>query len=168
MVVCEECQEWFHLECLGITEDEARALPSFVCGWCQSTLTVEVKDQELVVWNVCKVPVAACVAGISTAVSLRHPDITPVVQAAKRRRVEEHWTGCQTWAELEALIVEDAERITRLEVADKQQADEIIKGLGHHGKDMSAGGRTVDAPIDDNLRDQALVEFFENEGRGVA
>jgi len=166
MVVCDECQEWFHLDCLGLTEDEARALPSFVCGWCRSTHQVELDDQELVAWDSVKVPVTAYAVEVDTSVSLRHPDVTPAVQATKRRRVDMQWTGCQTWEDLEALIVEDAKRILRLEIADKTKADEIINKLGHHGKDMSAGGRTVDAPIDDNLRDQALVEFFEDEEGG--
>lgn len=39
-VGCDRCQDWFHCECVGITQEEADALDSYICPNCQK------KDQE--------------------------------------------------------------------------------------------------------------------------
>ena len=35
MVQCDECDNWVHLICAGLTEKEAQALPEFICSSCQ-------------------------------------------------------------------------------------------------------------------------------------
>ena len=39
-VGCDRCQDWFHCECVGITQKEADELDSYICPNCQR------KDQE--------------------------------------------------------------------------------------------------------------------------
>jgi len=39
-VGCDRCQDWFHCECVGITQQEADALDSYICPNCQK------KDEE--------------------------------------------------------------------------------------------------------------------------
>ena len=35
MVQCDECFKWIHLKCACMTEEEAQALPEYICGGCQ-------------------------------------------------------------------------------------------------------------------------------------
>ena len=35
MVQCDECYNWIHLKCAALTEEEAQALPEYICGGCE-------------------------------------------------------------------------------------------------------------------------------------
>jgi hypothetical protein len=34
MIMCDHCNDWFHYECMKLTSDRAKMLPSFVCSKC--------------------------------------------------------------------------------------------------------------------------------------
>jgi COMPASS component SPP1 len=36
MVCCDGCDNWFHGECVNITEEEAELLPEYYCYFCSS------------------------------------------------------------------------------------------------------------------------------------
>ena len=36
MIFCDACEEWYHLECVAVTEDEAGLLETYVCPICTS------------------------------------------------------------------------------------------------------------------------------------
>ena len=35
MVQCDKCYNWIHLKCAALTEEEAQALPEYICGECE-------------------------------------------------------------------------------------------------------------------------------------
>jgi len=47
MVKCDECFHWVHLTCAGLTEDEAQALPEYICFKCQ-VANVETFAEEFI------------------------------------------------------------------------------------------------------------------------
>lgn len=42
MVACDTCNEWFHLECIGLSEKLANQIPQFVCSACMKRKRVQV------------------------------------------------------------------------------------------------------------------------------
>jgi MinD superfamily P-loop ATPase len=34
MIRCDECKEWYHGDCVRITQEEAKAMGDFVCSGC--------------------------------------------------------------------------------------------------------------------------------------
>jgi len=37
MIACDSCDEWFHGECVNLTEEQAKAITKFVCKQCKET-----------------------------------------------------------------------------------------------------------------------------------
>lgn len=35
MIACDECDEWFHVECIGISKDKAQTIQKYVCAECR-------------------------------------------------------------------------------------------------------------------------------------
>mmetsp|Transcript_33728 Transcript_33728/g.54313 ORF Transcript_33728/g.54313 Transcript_33728/m.54313 type:complete len:97 (+) Transcript_33728:624-914(+) len=35
MIACDVCNDWFHGECIGITEEKGESMESFVCNLCR-------------------------------------------------------------------------------------------------------------------------------------
>ena len=47
---CDRCNEWFHGDCIGIREDEARSIKRWYCQVCRSNdskLCVEYKPKKI-------------------------------------------------------------------------------------------------------------------------
>jgi hypothetical protein len=36
MVLCDGCDEWYHLDCVGMNREEANAAQDWMCGYCRS------------------------------------------------------------------------------------------------------------------------------------
>ncbi|OUM63822.1 hypothetical protein PIROE2DRAFT_22167, partial [Piromyces sp. E2] len=34
MIACDNCQEWYHFSCIGLTEDKANEIDQFICHVC--------------------------------------------------------------------------------------------------------------------------------------
>lgn len=37
MIQCDKCQDWFHVQCIGLTKKAAQAIESYVCPLCRPT-----------------------------------------------------------------------------------------------------------------------------------
>ncbi|CAD8059507.1 unnamed protein product [Paramecium sonneborni] len=35
-ILCEMCQQWFHLKCIGLHQDQAKKLNKYICSQCQN------------------------------------------------------------------------------------------------------------------------------------
>lgn len=35
---CDECEDWFHPACVGISQEEAEAQDSYICPGCQESV----------------------------------------------------------------------------------------------------------------------------------
>ncbi|KAL0206419.1 hypothetical protein P9112_001726 [Eukaryota sp. TZLM1-RC] len=46
MVCCDSCDEWFHIECVGLTQKEADAVDHWECHTCLQKKTVKTEDQK--------------------------------------------------------------------------------------------------------------------------
>lgn len=53
MIMCESCEEWFHQECLGIKQNQAKAIKDFYCLGCCKKLNKEYLPDIVTdfIWN---------------------------------------------------------------------------------------------------------------------
>ena len=51
MLACEECDRWFHGECVGVTEAEAAAIKKWVCKCVILPITTTTPATEAHAWN---------------------------------------------------------------------------------------------------------------------
>lgn len=46
MVCCEQCNVWFHTECVGLSDRQASLMPSFVCSPCEAHLAAAEDEDD--------------------------------------------------------------------------------------------------------------------------
>lgn len=154
MLLCEACNEWYHLTCVGMDETEAAAANHWRCGYCRSPADEEGKQA----WALAipqgnrkkpKVAAARLLSAAPRALGVAPDDNTV-------------WTGPSSWAECVALAKDGARKIHKKEAVYKAKALKLVKEGGHHVVDeMDNGGvraRGVDGALIDDLLVQGLIQ----------
>jgi hypothetical protein len=160
MLLCERCDEWYHYDCIGISNEEAAAEVDWDCGYCRSP------------------PDADGYRAWSLAVpqgNRKRPKIAPPRSDAttpKARGIQPLgddlvYEGPKTWADCQALAREGGRKINLAEAQYKKKAMRIVKEGGHHIIDeMSLGGvqaRGVDSALVDDLVGHGLLELDDDQ-----
>jgi ArsR family metal-binding transcriptional regulator len=161
MVLCESCNEWYHLDCVGLGNDEATMEHDWKCGYCTG-----VPDGDgNCVWsreipqNNRKTKKVALVRNIRD---------TPKNRGIIPDGDEEVPFGPSTWDDIVHLTREGGKKINAEMASQKARAKKIIGTLGHHvGDAMSGDGlaerEVTDAVVDDMIHDGYLPELGEDE-----
>uniref|UniRef100_A0A7N0V6M0 Uncharacterized protein n=1 Tax=Kalanchoe fedtschenkoi TaxID=63787 RepID=A0A7N0V6M0_KALFE len=37
MIQCERCYEWYHIKCIGMTDEKVESIEDYICGLCRNT-----------------------------------------------------------------------------------------------------------------------------------
>jgi hypothetical protein len=148
MMLCEECAEWYHVACIGMTQVEAEAAVDWCCGYCQSAPDAD-GDRT---WMLA-VPQG----------QRKRPKVAPVrndVATPKARGVQPFnddvvFDGPSSWDDCVELARTGGRKINLAEALNKKKALKIVNAGGHHVVDeVSLGGvqaRGVDGALVDDL-----------------
>jgi hypothetical protein len=160
MVLCDTCDEWFHLNCVGLTEQSACEEANWKCGYCRSERNNEGKR----VWSL-ELP-----DGTSKKLKVakpRHDDDTAKARGESPSRVAQVGVGPSSWGEIVSGCQQSGMRRNLEEKRKKVKAAKLLKKGGHHIVDeVTVAGlaqRPVDSALVDDLECLGLLDDVEEE-----
>lgn len=133
MCLCESCDEWYHLDCVGMTKQEADAAVDWECGYCQSDAD-EGGNRE---WKL-EIPQGA--SKRKRVAKPRNDASSPKARGVKPDGDEIVEVGPTTWDACVALAQAGRKKIHEAELIYKRKASKIVKEGGHHVVDQMALG----------------------------
>lgn len=155
MVCCDECDEWFHYRCVGISEEAAKAARDWRCGYCRSNPD----DEGNRTWSL---KIREGKRKRKTVALVRNDDDTPKAlqfDASVTNMVE---VGPKSWSEIAQQTQMGARKINLEEARRRKQAKKILNEGGHHVVDeVTLGGvgpRQVDGALVDDLLELGLLD----------
>lgn len=155
MVLCDACSQWYHFDCVGLTDEQASAAVDWRCGYCLSAP----KDNGMCSWDL------AIPQGDRKRKKVapdRHKDDTPKKRGVQEHQDDFHFVGPETWDDVKRSAQEGGRQINLKMLTQKNKARKIVKEGGHHVVDeMSAAGlqaREVDDVLVDDLLGQGLLD----------
>ena len=149
MTLCDHCNEWYHHVCLGITEDEARDLHDWRCGYCLDTAPVN----GLCEW---KSRIGQEGRKRPRVAPKRHISDTPRAHGVLPFGMEQVVVGPSSWGEIVALAKEEGKKINLAEKRRLANVAKLVKEGGHHVVD-AVGAEGVEArAADSTLADELL------------
>lgn len=155
MVFCGGCSQWYHLGCVGLSEEQARAAVGWRCGYCISVP----KGDGMCSW---KLAIPQGDRKRKKVAPDRHKDDTPKKRGVQEHQDDFHFVGPKTWDDVKLSAREGGRQINLKMLAQKAKARKIVKEGGHHVVDeMSAAGlqaREVDDVLVDDLLGQGLLD----------
>lgn len=159
MVLCDTCDEWYHLACVGMTREEADAAADWACGYCRGGPDADGNRawQLAIPQGKRKRPKVALA---------RHDDATPMAHGIASFGDEVIHDGPSSWEECVALARAGARKINLADLKNKKKAMKLVNEGGHHIVDeVSLGGvraRGVDGALVDDLIGAGLLEEAED------
>ncbi len=160
MIACDLCDEWFHLECLGLNNEAIDGMGDFVCGWCQGQPDVDGNRT----W---KRPIPVGNRKRARKASDRNDSETPRAKGIAVYGDEMVAAGPRSWAEVRASAQAEGKKINLLEMKRKAKAQRVVNAGGHHVVDeIVLGGvraRRVDQQLVDELDEQGLLDGIESD-----
>lgn len=146
MLLCDGCDEWYHFDCIGVSEQEARELEGWPCGYCRAPVDGDGNQS----W-VLAVPQRG----------KKKPKVAPQRRASETPKAlgvapigaETVMQGPNSWEEIEVIVKERARKLRVKEKAQKKQAEELVKEGGHHIVDAISLGGVVERGVDKHLVD---------------
>lgn len=134
MCLCESCDEWYHLDCVGMTEQQAKAAVDWKCGYCRSDPD-EKGNRE---WNL-GIPQGAHKR--KRVAKPRNDANSPKAKGVPTGGSEMVEQGPASWDACVALVVAGRKKIQEAELIYKRKAVKIVNEGGHHVVDqMTLGG----------------------------
>lgn len=156
MLLCEECDEWYHNACIGVDEEEAKAAVNWRCGYCQAAPDDEGNRE----WSLA-VPQGK--RKRAKVAPIRNDAHTPKARRVQPLGDETVFAGPASWADCQQLARDGGHKINIAEAKYKKKAMKIVKEGGHHIIDeMALGGvqaRGVDNTMVDDLVGLGLLEL---------
>jgi hypothetical protein len=154
MVLCEECHEWYHFRCVGLSEEAAQGAEGWRCGYCRG----DPDERGNRKWML---PVPPGKGKRQREAPARNDDETPLAlgyDASAKHMVE---VGPRNWGEIVQMVNEGGMKINVEEQRKKRKAEKILKEGGHHVVDELAfggvGQRKVDGALVDELEELDLL-----------
>lgn len=159
MTKCQDCDEWFHHKCTGLTEEQAAQLDDWTCGYC-----LEGPDED----GNChwKLVIPQPKKGAAPVPPIRNVDASPRMQGIDT----DVNATLDSWEDIEAFCRESGRKLNLEMMKNRKRAAELVKAAGHHvGDEMSAGGlatrvaddRLVDEFVGIGLIESDLVQGFD-------
>lgn len=149
MVMCDGCEEWFHIDCVGLKSDSEVKNKDWKCFWCQ-----DVPDKEgFQRWRYNrKMPKKRLVQD------------TPKVRKARNNGVDpDCFTNPPTWEGKVAQVKE----LSRKAAVKKRKLTAAVEGLvkegGHHLVDAQGLGGLEQRPVDECMIDEMIEEELVDE-----
>ena len=157
MLLCEECMEWFHLDCVGLTEQEAQLEKTWHCGYCRTQPDRDGNRK----WGLA-IPQGK--RKRAKVAPFRNDSKMPKalgISADDNQILE----GPVDWDDFVRLAKDGARKINECEMKYKKQAERLMQEGGHHIVDeVGLGGvqaRVVDSTLVDDFLGQGLLEVDE-------
>lgn len=170
MVLCETCHEWYHLSCVGLTEDKAEGEQNWQCGYCVAPRGADGNRS----WALFVPQGKRKRARVAPARNDANMPKTRGVACDNDKEV----VGPMTWEDFITSAREGGRKINEKEAKLKRRAEALVKEGGHHVVDaVTMGGvaaRGVDNPLVDELyhlgeiQDDDDGEPADEEGAGDA
>jgi hypothetical protein len=155
MVLCEACTEWYHLGCVGMSQEDALAADNWHCGYCRSAPDADGNRD----WTL---PIAQGKRKKPKVAPTRNDNATPKARGVQPFNDEFVFDGPSSWDECVELVHAGARKINLAEAKNKKKALQLVNEGGHHVVDeVSLGGvraREVDSALVDDLIDAGLLE----------
>lgn len=133
MCLCDSCDEWYHLDCVGMTEEEADAAVNWKCGYCRADAD-EGGNRE---WRL-EIPQGS--SKRKRVAKPRNDADSPKARGIKPEGDDFVEVGPTTWDECVALVRAGRKKIHEAELVYKRKASKIVKEGGHHIVDQMALG----------------------------
>lgn len=156
MLVCEECDEWYHFDCVGLSDEQANAVDHWKCGYCSGEPDEEGQRRWIL-------PIPQGGRKKAKTAPVRSDVNTPRALGIAVEGDEDLPTGPCTWAAVEAEVADLGQKINLKEKALKRQADAVIKAGGHHLVDEIVPGGTQARVADDGIVDELLANGMIDE-----
>lgn len=160
MTLCEGCDEWYHHVCLGVTEEEARDLHDWRCGYCLDTAP----EHGLCEW---KSQIGQEKRKRPRVAPKRHISDTPRARGVQPFGMEHVMVGPSSWDEIVALAKGEGKKINLAEKRRMAKVAKLVKEGGHHVVDVVGAegveARAVDPTLADELLHLGLLDGEEGE-----
>ena len=144
MMLCEECAEWYHLACIGVTQEEAEAAADWRCGYCQGAPD----NDGFRTWQ-SRIPQGN--RKRPKVALARNDNATPRARGIQPLGDDVVSVGPSCWEECVELARTGARKINLAEAKNKKKALQLVNEGGHHIVDeVSLGGvraREVDGAL---------------------
>ena len=153
MLVCEECDEWYHWACVGVADQEEAEKLKFVCGYCQ-----DAPDEEgLRRW---KMPIPQGNRKRLKKAPDRNDVTTPRAIGLPVEGSDMVPSGPRNWDEVMRIVAAGGKKINLKEKALLKRAADLLEEGGHHLVDEVVPGGVQARAVSDSLAD----ELFADEG----
>lgn len=157
MVQCDECAEWYHYKCAGVTAANVRGDAEYQRGYCLG----EQNDDGLQVW------LGDVMRGRKVVRKVVIPDRDPNLAPSKlpkKKGGRREWFGPCNWAELVEQIRAHSADIKKKIEKQVKAVEGLAGGAGHHIGDHVVAGRLEARDITPDLLDELVVLGEIDEG----
>lgn len=151
MVQCDNCDDHFHLECIGMTKEIAES-EDYVCGYCCAE---EDKDGNVMWEGEIPIPngrVRRPKAKVRNIAAFKD-------KMARYARDEEEFKGPQNWEELLQELSAHSKKMHEKKLKKYEAAKVRLESRDHHLTDMQVGGRLEAAALNDEA-----IDFLQGAG----
>ena len=157
MTKCQDCDEWFHHKCTGLTEEQAAQLDGWTCGYCSDGPDEDGNCR----WTR---PIPKPKRGAAPVPPVRNVNATPRMQGLNT----DADATLDSWDDIVTFCRDLGKKLNLEMMKNRKKAAELVKAAGHHvGDEMSAGGLATRA-VDDRLADEfigiGLIDSSSVEG----
>ena len=146
---CETCQEWYHKDCLGLSEEEKADLGNWECGYCCAVPD----EDEFCEWN--RVIPQGNRKRMKKA-EKRHISETPKELGLTLDSSDRELVGMSSWADVQSYVAKEGQLLNLKMSKYRKKAATLIKKAGHHIGDTMSGGGLQMRGIDDTLVEDLL------------
>lgn len=160
MMLCETCDEWYHWDCIGVTQEEAEAAVNWRCGYCRGDPLAD---------GTCgwKLNIPQGERKRKKVAPPRKTSQTPKALGIPTDGDDFVNVGPQTWEDVVTMALAGGREINLKMQKAKQRATQIVKEGGHHIVDeMTMDGvkrRGVDDELVDELVQNGEIDLDEQE-----
>ncbi|KAI9029833.1 hypothetical protein CLU79DRAFT_409281 [Phycomyces nitens] len=127
MIACDECDQWFHGDCVNFTESESELIDSYICTPCtkETGKTISWKTSNRCSVNVARIKAELAESSRQATMSLKsHRSLLEAVVEKKQEKLDSHKTYRNTLAELR-----EAKRAVNSRVAAIDRKYVLLKKL---------------------------------------
>jgi hypothetical protein len=159
MILCESCDQWFHFNCVDMTEEEAQKAKDWKCGYCAGGPG----DGEKQSWVFVRKQASK---KARPAIRERLVSETPKALGIDPHGDDEIEKGPVLWEDVVKMARDGGVKINQPEQRRAKKAAKLVEEGGHHLVDeMTAGGlaaRGVDGALVDELLNLQLLDDEED------